>query len=641
MANAAGGILITSYSGIRIYHENLKLYDWDYVILDEGHKIRNPSAEITSLVKHFDTCHRLILSGSPIQNNLQELWSLFDFVYPGRLGELSVFMEQFSVPITQGGYANATKVQVETAYKCACILRESIGPYLLRRLKSDVKINLPKKNEQVLFCRLSPVQEEIYTEFLRSDSVSKIITRTSHPFAGLNVLRKICNHADIYLGDSASLKVGKKSTKPSIDEYGSVARSGKMKVLSQLLKVWNEQGHRTLLFTQSRAMLNILVTFVQRLKYQYLKMDGGTAISSRQGLINKFNKDSNIFIFLLTTKVGGLGINLTGANRVVIFDPDWNPSTDSQAKERSWRIGQTKNVTIYRLLTSGTIEEKIYQRQIFKTYLTNKILKDPKQSRFFKSNQLLDLFTYTPGYKNCTETGSIFSSFDVEITKKDVKRKVKKLKTGISENKSKAKIKVDGELISDAVHVSDYKTNVPLSELSQTPNDDDDDDTITLSKIFRKSGVHSALKHDSIVSDKHEDITIIENEASKVAYHAAQALIKSRDSVQKSEKSRKRKFGSKSSSESVSSTHLLKKMRERNHGDVDDKMTEKNLSLIKELQVFISKRGGVVTTDDIIKTFQSKVVVADNAIFKSLLVNICDFERKQSKGYWRLKPEFR
>ena len=152
--NRCHGVLITSYTGVVQYQKTLLALDWNYVILDEGHKIRNPDAQATLAVKQFRTCHRFILSGSPMQNNLKELWSLFDFVFPGKLGTLPVFLLEFAVPITQGGYSNASQVQVATAYRCATVLRDCINPYLLRRLKADVKhhLQLPDKNEQVSVC---------------------------------------------------------------------------------------------------------------------------------------------------------------------------------------------------------------------------------------------------------------------------------------------------------------------------------------------------------------------------------------------------------------------------------------------------------------------------------------------------------
>ncbi|XP_062436342.1 DNA excision repair protein ERCC-6 isoform X4 [Rhea pennata] len=425
------GILITSYSYIRLMQDNIHSYDWHYVILDEGHKIRNPNAAVTLACKQFRTPHRIILSGSPMQNNLKELWSLFDFVFPGKLGTLPVFMEQFSVPITMGGYSNASPVQVKTAYKCACVLRDTINPYLLRRMKADVKmsLSLPDKNEQVLFCRLTDEQRQVYQNFIDSKEVYQILNGDMQIFSGLVALRKICNHPDLFSGGPKTSKGVPDAEVEETDQFGYWKRSGKMIVVESLLKIWHKQGHRVLLFSQSRQMLQILEVFVRNRNYSYLRMDGTTTIVSRQPLITRYNEDKSIFIFLLTTRVGGIGINLTGADRVIIYDPDWNPSTDTQARERAWRIGQKKQVTVYRLLTAGTIEEKIYHRQIFKQFLTNRVLKDPKQRRFFKSNDLYELFTLSsPDVSQGTETSAIFAGTgsDVQVPKHQLKRKLEK-----------------------------------------------------------------------------------------------------------------------------------------------------------------------------------------------------------------------
>ncbi|XP_014378988.1 DNA excision repair protein ERCC-6 isoform X1 [Alligator sinensis] len=433
------GILITSYSYIRLMQDNIHSYDWHYIILDEGHKIRNPNAAITLACKQFRTPHRIILSGSPVQNNLKELWSLFDFVFPGKLGTLPVFMEQFSVPITMGGYSNASPVQVKTAYKCACVLRDTINPYLLRRMKADVKmsLSLPDKNEQVLFCRLTAEQRQVYQKFIDSKEVYQILNGEMQIFSGLVGLRKICNHPDLFSGGPKVLKSVPDNEIDEVDQFGYWKRSGKMIVVESLLKIWHKQGHRVLLFTQSRQMLHVLEAFLRDRNYSYLKMDGTTTIASRQPLITRYNEDKSIFIFLLTTRVGGIGINLTGADRVIIYDPDWNPSTDTQARERAWRIGQTKQVTVYRLLTAGTIEEKIYHRQIFKQFLTNRVLKDPKQRRFFKSNDLYELFTLSsPDGSQGTETSAIFAGTgsDVQAPKRQSKRKFAKPPDNASES---------------------------------------------------------------------------------------------------------------------------------------------------------------------------------------------------------------
>ncbi|KAF7232063.1 hypothetical protein EG68_07299 [Paragonimus skrjabini miyazakii] len=415
MANFSGGVLLTTYNTLVAYQDYLTAVDssWSYLILDEGHKIKNPDAEVTHAVKRFTTQHRLILSGSPVQNNLRELWSLFDFVCPGRLGPLPEFMQQFAIPITQGGYASASPLQVETAYRCACILRDLLTPFLLRRLKADVRIQLPSKSEQILFCRLTNYQRQLYQEFTESQLCKDLLNGKGNVFSALTMLRKLCNHPDLVTGGPRDrLMLGPEVPEDDqdrdgvgiVDQYewtrfGCPRRSSKMLVVASLLHTWADQGHKVLLFSQSRRMLNLLERLVLSMSLTYLRMDGSTPVNQRASLIEQFSRSdqstsSNVFAFLLTTRVGGLGINLTAASRVLIYDPDWNPTTDLQARERAWRIGQKQNVVIYRLLTNGTIEEKIYHRQIFKQFLTNRILKNPRQQRFFKTNDLNELLAF-------------------------------------------------------------------------------------------------------------------------------------------------------------------------------------------------------------------------------------------------------
>ncbi|KAL5108220.1 DNA excision repair protein ERCC-6 [Taenia crassiceps] len=404
---ATSGIALTTY-GTLIQHSDLLVpLAWHYVILDEGHKIKNPQAEITNLVKRFVTPHRLIVSGTPMQNNLKELWCIFDFVYPGRLGGgMMDFLVNFAVPITQGGYANATPLEVETAYRCACTLKRVLSPYLLRRLKTEVRLELPKKSEQVLFCRLTHYQRCVYEEYLSSRVCQNILRGNGQVLGGLVVLKKLCNHPDLVTGGPRHFGMRQGESDDDDHEegdewrrFGCSRRSGKLMVTLDLLALWWEQKHKVLLFTQSRKMLNILERHASRRGYTYLRMDGGTPTGQRQRLVEEFNSTltsgdpQSCFLFLLTTRVGGLGVNLTGADRVLIFDPDWNPSTDAQARERAWRIGQEREVMIYRLLTSGTIEEKVYQRQIFKQFLANRVLRNPRQQRFFKINNLYELFS--------------------------------------------------------------------------------------------------------------------------------------------------------------------------------------------------------------------------------------------------------
>ncbi|XP_013912099.1 PREDICTED: DNA excision repair protein ERCC-6 [Thamnophis sirtalis] len=567
---ACNGILITSYSYIRLLQENLQRHNWHYVILDEGHKIRNPKAAVTLACKQFSTPHRIILSGSPLQNHLKELWSLFDFVFPGKLGTLPVFLEQFSVPITMGGYSNASPVQVKTAYKCACILRDTINPYLLRRMKADVQmsLSLPDKNEQVLFCRLTAEQQELYKKFIDSKEVYQILNREMQIFPGLIALRKMCNHPDIFSGGPKVLKGTPEEDLKEEDQFGFWRRSGKLIVVESLLKIWHKQSHRVLLFTQSRQMLHILEEFLKQRNYSYLKMDGTTTVASRQPLIGRFNEDASIFVFLLTTRVGGLGINLTGADRVIIYDPDWNPSTDTQARERAWRIGQTRDVTVYRLLTAGTIEEKIYHRQIFKQFLTNRILKDPKQRRFFKSNDLYELFTLsTPDGAQGTETSAIFAGTgsDVPAPKRPLKRRSANLSAFSKRRQAKpTSTKADSFLArerenaalaaGEAVEGNSETSPPPLpKDPNQTPPahtdsflgtgeepsavgkgapcDRDPDSCKIWTPFVNHLGnprIHSIMKHDAIMEASSPDYVLVEAEANRVAQDALRALKVSR-----------------------------------------------------------------------------------------------------------------
>ncbi|WKY15294.1 hypothetical protein Q1695_000628 [Nippostrongylus brasiliensis] len=418
-----GSILITTYNTFYINRHEITSEKWHYVILDEGHKIRTPKAQITTALKSIRTPCRIILSGTPLQNSLTEIWSLIDFIEPGLLSTIALFKDRFVGPISRGAYANATQQQQEAAYKCAEILRNAISPLILRRLKKNVEkvLHLPAKNEKVLFCDLSPEQCRFYSEFINSRRCERILSGKLDAWTGLVVLRKLCNHPDLVTGGPKYYEKLDGEKEDRSKAYGYYRRSGKMITLMKLLHLWHAEGnHKVLLFSQSKKMLSIIELKLQEENYAYLRMDGESTIAKRQRMIQEFNEDPNIFVFLLTTRVGGLGLNLTSANNVVIFDPDWNPSTDTQAKERVWRIGQQRVVTIYRLVSVGTIEEKIYQRQIYKEFLANRVLKNPKQRRFFTARDLHDLFSFVDVSRDCpTETGTIFASETNEIRKEN------------------------------------------------------------------------------------------------------------------------------------------------------------------------------------------------------------------------------
>jgi len=499
-----GHVLVTTYAGLQTYASLLIPMEWGCAVLDEGHKIRNPDTSITFHCKELRTPHRIVLSGTPMQNNLTELWSLFDFVFPMRLGTLVNFRNQFDFPIRQGGYANASNLQVQTAAKCAETLKDAITPYLLQRFKIDVAADLPKKSEQVLFCKLTVPQMQAYKAFLGSEEMQSILTGRRQALFGIDILRKICNHPDL---------LDRKVTAGNTN-YGRASQSGKMQVVKSLLHLWKDTGHKTLLFTQHRIMLDILEKLVRSLPdFQYRRMDGSTPIKMRQSMVDEFNNDPNLHVFLLTTRVGGLGVNLTGADRVIIYDPDWNPSTDVQARERAWRLGQKRDVTVYRLMTAGTIEEKIYHRQIFKQFLTNKILKDPKQRSTFQLSDLHDLFTLGDE-SGQTETSKLFQDAEIKYENTDP-------------TETQDLSKVTGIASIEKFHEREPETN---SASTPDPNaNDNKTESRIMEGIFSRAGVHSALEHDQIINPNGKrvvraDPKIIEAEAKRVAAEAAEEL---------------------------------------------------------------------------------------------------------------------
>lgn len=329
--NTQGLTVITTYEGLRKHRQALVSIEWTAVCLDEGQKIRNPATEITSTCKMLPAFHRLILSGTPIQNSLRELWSLFDFIYPGRLGSLVVFEQEFATPIRMGGYANANALQYEIAIRCASTLQKVVKPYLLRRKKDDLiaVTRLPAKTEQVLFCQISPRQREVYLNIISSSEVKAVMERRMMAFRAINTLRKLCNHPALVFqqgkivwqqdpaleathvageGDLEDADDDDAEATALLSKVGSGgivwADSGKLLVLSKLLPLWYSEGHKVLIFSQTRGMLSVIESMVRELGFLYLRLDGSTPVSKRAGLVNKFNTNPKIFVMLLTTRTG-------------------------------------------------------------------------------------------------------------------------------------------------------------------------------------------------------------------------------------------------------------------------------------------------------------------------------------------------
>ena len=689
------GVLLTTYEHMRMFRDRICAVRWGYAVLDEGHKIRNPDADVTIVAKQLQTVHRIIMSGAPIQNRLSELWSLFDFVFPGKLGTLPVFQAQFSVPIQIGGYTNASNQQVTTAYRCAVTLKDLIAPYLLRRMKCDVDVKLPDKTEQVLFCPMTCEQREAYRAYLASREVEEILDGSREALGGIDVLRKIVNHPDLL----------ERRTQAANEGYGDSVRSGKLQVTLKVLSLWREQGHRCLVFSQTQQMLDILESAVASAGYNYRRMDGNTSIASRMSLIDDFNDDDRgVFVFLLTTKVGGLGVNLTGANRVLLYDPDWNPSTDAQARERAWRIGQKKEVTIYRLITAGTIEEKVYHRQIYKEFLTSKVLKDPKQRRFFKARDMADLFTFDEVAagggdahdKATIETVELFSEVEGQILRGDVE----------DEDETKATSE-DGEIERDAWDPDDNEAPPPKSRTRPTrqsnrvrvetaretastaSGDGGAGDSQILRGLFDSGNIQVAMNHDKIMNAAGVDRMSHNAEADRVARRAAEALRLStqtaraglavhvptwtgnrgavggaRTGVSANTTARPLgRFGRTSTAPcalatdapAVGSRALLDRIAARREetaraveADLDSAELDETQAneLMRDIILLLKSRGGRAPTNFVIDAFQDRIQSHQHALFRKLLKLAADLERNTASSRqgaasaWVLKSEF-
>ncbi len=660
-----GHILVTTYSGLQTYADLLIPMEWEYAVLDEGHKIRNPNTAITIYCKELRTANRIILSGTPMQNNLIELWSLFDYIFPMRLGTLVNFRQQFEFPIRQGGYANASNLQVQTAMKCAETLKDAISPYLLQRFKADVASDLPKKSEQVLFCKLTKIQRDAYEGFLGSDELKAIMNGKRQVLYGVDILRKICNHPDLQDHRTLATKVGY--------NYGNGSKSGKMQVVRALLELWKEQGHKTLLFAQHRIMLDILEKFIRHIGgFNYRRMDGTTPIHTRQGLVDEFNNNLDAHVFLLTTKVGGLGINLTGADRVIIYDPDWNPSTDVQARERAWRLGQKREVIIYRLMTAGTIEEKIYHRQLFKQFLINKILRDPKQRQTFQMKDLHDLFTLGGSDEAATETSTLFKGTEVRFDNCDIIAQPEAVSSGKQTGDMSISTTASGDNVRNLTGVASMERFHGEEEEERKANlgHGKNSEARVMEGIFARSGVQAALEHDQIISGKKvltADPKMIEQEAKRVAAAAAKELKKAEEAARNvpvGTPTWTGQFGSTGrpvqqqrglgrGRGGPASSSILAGLQHRQGANAyayglrasglnSNGSGAKGVDFMKMIRDYLTTHGGQVHTQMLIDHFNRYCnTPTKTAEFKAMLTEIATLEKgSRGRGKWVLKEEY-
>ena len=337
-------IIITSYALMRRDIDKHLDFTYSVAILDEAQQIKNRTTQNALAAKKIQANHRLVLSGTPIENSVTDLWSIMDFLMPGYLGDHKTFHEKYELPIIHGG-TEGDLAQIK--------LKRKLHPFLLRRLKKHVAKDLPPKIERIASCKLTPDQLLVYQQLLNASKnrIEKMVEKDGFNKSRMEILktllrlRQTCNHIDLlHLKDI-------KSKNPS----------GKMDLFFSLLNEAIDSSHRILVFSQFTGMLSILKNELEKKDIKYCYLDGST--KNRQDIVKLFNRDHSIPVFLMSLKAGGTGLNLTGADMVIHFDPWWNPAVENQATDRAHRIGQKRTVYSVKLITKGTIEEKVVALQ--------------------------------------------------------------------------------------------------------------------------------------------------------------------------------------------------------------------------------------------------------------------------------------
>ncbi|XP_036966968.1 chromodomain-helicase-DNA-binding protein 3 isoform X3 [Acanthopagrus latus] len=354
-------VLLTSYELVTIDQTALKSIDWACLVVDEAHRLKNNQSKFFRRLNDYKIDHKLLLTGTPLQNNLEELFHLLNFLTPNRFNNLEGFLEEFA------------DISKEDQIKK---LHDLLGPHMLRRLKADVFKNMPAKTELIVRVELSPMQKKYYKLILTKNFEALNSKGGGNQVSLLNImmdLKKCCNHP--YLFPVASMEA-QKTPNGAYEGSALTKASGKLMLLQKMLRKLKDQGHRVLVFSQMTKMLDLLEDFLDHEGYKYERIDGGITGALRQEAIDRFNAPGACqFCFLLSTRAGGLGINLATADTVVIFDSDWNPHNDIQAFSRAHRIGQANKVMIYRFVTRASVEERITQVAKRKMMLTHLVVR--------------------------------------------------------------------------------------------------------------------------------------------------------------------------------------------------------------------------------------------------------------------------
>ncbi|XP_058551475.1 DNA excision repair protein ERCC-6-like 2 isoform X6 [Neofelis nebulosa] len=424
-------IALTTYETLRLCLDELNSLEWSAVIVDEAHRIKNPKARVTEVMKALKCNVRIGLTGTILQNNMKELWCVMDWAVPGLLGSRIYFKKQFSDPVEHGQRHTATKRELATGRKAMQRLAKKMSGWFLRRTKTLIKDQLPKKEDRMVYCSLTDFQKAVYQTVLETKDVT-LILQSSEPcscnsgrkkrnccfktnshgetvktlyFSYLAVLQKVANHVALLQTASTSKQQEtlikricdqvfskfpdfvQKSKDAAFETLSDPKYSGKMKVLQQLLNHCRKNKDKILLFSFSTKLLDVLQQYCMAAGLDYRRLDGSTKSEERIKIVKEFNSTQDVNICLVSTMAGGLGLNFVGANVVVLFDPTWNPANDLQAIDRAYRIGQCRDVKVFRLISLGTVEEIMYLRQVYKQQLHCVVVGSENAKRYFEAVQ--------------------------------------------------------------------------------------------------------------------------------------------------------------------------------------------------------------------------------------------------------------
>ncbi|KKK14856.1 hypothetical protein P175DRAFT_0555611 [Aspergillus ochraceoroseus IBT 24754] len=398
----AYSIMIVGYEKLRTVQEGLARGSGvDIVIADEGHRLKTLQNKSGQAIQSLSATKRVILSGTPIQNDLKELFAAVDLVNPGVLGSFKSFIKEFEGPIVRSRQPEATRKDIEKGEARNEELRELTSKFMLRRTADILAKYLPPKTEYVLFCNPTTTQAKIYQNVLSSPVFQCALGNSESALQLITILKKLCNSPSLLApkntDDTPSETIAAllSSLPPNLLRHFSPSSSAKIRVLDQLLhNLRTSTTEKIVLVSNYTSTLNLLATLLTSLSLPFLRLDGSTPAQKRQALVEDFNRlPANLcFAFLLSAKAGGTGLNLIGASRLVLFDVDWNPATDIQAMARIHRDGQKRPCHIYRILLKGSLEEKIWQRQVTKLGLADSVMERKDSVAQFSRDELKDLF---------------------------------------------------------------------------------------------------------------------------------------------------------------------------------------------------------------------------------------------------------